>query len=922
MKPTNLIIILCACILSAVAVKAQPQDEKYSKVKIPITSPQVQKFAVDHLSLDHFDYEGNSLMAVLNSHELNILKNSGYQYEIVIDDVVKYTLELNKAAENNPQNNLANFSIPCNSVANLITTPVAFGTGGTLRLGAASGPGYFTYAAMTTLMQTLATNYPTLVTRFTIGNSAGGTPIYGVKISDNVAVDENEPEVLYTGLQHAREAISGTSLIFYMQYLAENYATNNDVKRLLDNRELFIIPCVNPDGYQFNYGGSSASYPTSGGGLWRKNRRNTGGGASNIGVDLNRNWGIDWGNCAGASTSCGSNVKTDETYYGPSVFSEPETQALRDFVYTRRFVVAIDQHCSGSYYSLPYGRPSLHPLMNTIDSAFYTRIPALMGTYNGYRAGNSPESVAYEVAGGVKDWLLLGDIGVGTKGKIYGMTGEAGGGAFWAPVAQISMLCKEMCYQYLQLALAAGDYYEINDKKDMAVTTATGRFSFELLRIGQAAGPVTVSLVPIENIQSVGSPVTTTIGTFYNKYTDSISYTLNWPVISPYRIKYAWKIEAGGTITYDTVTKYFNPVSLLYDDMEGLLSTNWTATSNVADNWAFTTAQKFAGTKSLTESPGGNYTTSTTRTITYKSTFDLNDALAAQLSFWAKYRAENFRDKLQVQVSTNGSVWTAICGSHTVAESNTTNGGTLGGLPALTGIQDQWTRQIYDLSGYIGSNTLYLRLQFTSDNDATSFAFERDEGFHIDNINVIKSVPLGVLPVKFINFYGKLLSDKTVQLDWEANVDAMHDHFEVERADANNSFSSIARVDGSLYRAFDHAPKPGSNLYRIKQVDKNGSISYSQVININTTSSGKSTITIYPNPVRDVLNLNITGNDAAKAIIITDASGRTILTQQIPTATGAANIKIDVSNLSSQLYFIKTVNSKNETTSIQKFLKL
>jgi hypothetical protein len=60
----------------------------------------------------------------------------------------------------------------------------------------------------------------------------------------------------------------------------------------------------------YNYSGASASYPTSGGGLWRKNRRNTGGGAGNIGVDLNRNYGIDWSNCSGASTSCGSSNKT------------------------------------------------------------------------------------------------------------------------------------------------------------------------------------------------------------------------------------------------------------------------------------------------------------------------------------------------------------------------------------------------------------------------------------------------------------------------------------------------------------------------------------------------------------------------------------------------------------------------------------
>lgn len=79
--------------------------------------------------------------------------------------------------------------------------------------------------------------------------------------------------------------------------------------------------------------------------------------------------------------------------------------------------------------------------------------------------------VAYEVAGGIKDWLLMGDIGSGTgpKGKIFGMTGEGGGGDFWAPVNQIIPLCRELCFQNLQLAFAAGDYYELEDKNDIAV---------------------------------------------------------------------------------------------------------------------------------------------------------------------------------------------------------------------------------------------------------------------------------------------------------------------------------------------------------------------------------------------------------------------------------------------------------------------
>ena len=589
-------------------------------------------------------------------------------------------------------------------------------------------------------MLALQTANPGLVTRFSIGNSDAGTPIYGVKISDNVGTDENEPEVLFTGLQHAREAISGTSLIFYMQYLIANYGnTDQKIKGLVDNRENYIIPCMNPDGYLYNY---SSPNPTTGGGLWRKNRRNTGGGASNIGVDLNRNYSVDWGNCAGASASCGSNVKTSDTYYGPNAFSEPETQALRDFVYARHFVNAIDQHCFGPYYSLPYGRPTLHPVLNHVDSSYYKFVPALMGLYNGHRAGNSPETVNYEVAGGIKDWLLLGDIGVGSgpKQKVYGMTGEAGGGDFWAPIAQIVQLCKENCFQNLQIAFAAGDYYDVNDRKDIAVNSLTGKFSFDIRRVGLGNGPVTISLIPILNIQSVGAPITTTLSTYYDTYIDSINYTLPVTVVCGKKIQYAWKVESGGIATYDTVTKYYNPVTLLSDDMEGTFSTNWTAAISPAgpSGWAFTTLAAFGGTKSMTESPTGNYTVSSTRTVTYNSTFNLSDATEAYLSFWVKHRSENFRDKLQVQVSTNGTTWIPICGTTTVTEDNTTNGGSLGGQPALTGIRDNWTRELFDLTGYKNNASVSLRFRFTSDNDASSFAFELDDGFYLDNVKVIK----------------------------------------------------------------------------------------------------------------------------------------------------------------------------------------
>src|SRR6185369_7961072 len=114
----------------------------------------------------------------------------------------------------------------------------------------------------------------------------------------------------------------------------------------VNSREIYIIPCVNVDGYVFN-----ESTDPAGGGMWRKNRRDNGDGT--FGVDLNRNYNIDWGNCnapvAGVAANCGSFTTSSDSYFGTGPFSEPETKALRDFTFERTFKLSIDQHSEGAY---------------------------------------------------------------------------------------------------------------------------------------------------------------------------------------------------------------------------------------------------------------------------------------------------------------------------------------------------------------------------------------------------------------------------------------------------------------------------------------------------------------------------------------------------------------------------------------------
>src|ERR1700712_5942155 len=91
MKKILAVLLYCFVIYS-LPCNAQ---EKYSKVKIPITSSAVKQFAFANLNIDHYNMNGNAMEVVLNSVELNRLKNSNYAFELLIDDVVAHTIEVN-----------------------------------------------------------------------------------------------------------------------------------------------------------------------------------------------------------------------------------------------------------------------------------------------------------------------------------------------------------------------------------------------------------------------------------------------------------------------------------------------------------------------------------------------------------------------------------------------------------------------------------------------------------------------------------------------------------------------------------------------------------------------------------------------------------------------------------------------------------
>jgi murein tripeptide amidase MpaA len=236
----------------------------------------------------------------------------------------------------------------------------------------------------------LEDSYPDLARLSIIGQSLEGRNIYALKISDNVHSDESEAEVIFIGCHHAREWISVEIPYLLAKYLVENYASDPQVQTLVNQSEIWIVPLLNPDGLEY----SIHFYR-----YWRKNRRDNRDGT--YGIDLNRNYGYQWG-----IDNIGSSPNTfSSTYRGPSAFSEPETQAIRDFFAQRNFSALISYHSFSQVILYPWGyTDQASPddlLLEQMATDMSTRIQAVNGNDYGFmQAGEG----FYLTNGDTTDW--------------------------------------------------------------------------------------------------------------------------------------------------------------------------------------------------------------------------------------------------------------------------------------------------------------------------------------------------------------------------------------------------------------------------------------------------------------------------------------------------------------------------------------
>jgi len=668
-------------------------QSQYSKVRISLEGIELGEIAALGIDLNEGILKKDAYFETdLSEHQISKLTSQGVATEIIIDDVADFYTQRALSEKN--------FSIVRDTDEEwMVPENWEYGSMG----------GYYTLDEVYAELDDMAEMYPDLVSPSEAISDDNVThnnrKLYWVKISDNPTVNEDEPEVLYTAVHHAREVISVQQTIFYMWYLLENYDTDEEIQRIVDHTELYFVPVINPDGYAYN-----ESTNPNGGGMWRKNRRNNGNGS--YGVDLNRNYGYFWGNDDEGS----SPYPQDETYRGPEAFSEPAIQNMRDFCNEHEFLIALNYHSYSNLLLSPWGYTSAPAPDNDILLAY----AELMTRENNYTYGPGSTTI-YPTNGGSDDWMYGEQE---TKNVIFSYTPEVGSSndGFWPTVSRIIPLCQQQMWQNLTAARMVNHYGVVKELSTIVTEEIENHAVFELTRLGLSdTETFTVSITALdEHIIEVGDPIAFDNLELLETVTDSISYMLNAGIENGTQFKYLISLDNGEFIVADTITRVYGTEVLVFlDDCE--TTDNWTS-----QKWNLTDEAFYSPENSMTDSPNQDYDDGENSTLTLDTTISLANVSIAFLRFRAKWNIEEAYDYVQVLAKEVGSTtWTPLHGNYSSYGNNYLDPDE----PVYDGEQNEWVQEEISLMEYANKD-ITIRFKFYSDQYVT------EDGYYFDDLTV------------------------------------------------------------------------------------------------------------------------------------------------------------------------------------------
>ncbi|MFM9995879.1 MAG: M14 family zinc carboxypeptidase [Phycisphaerales bacterium] len=539
------------------------------------------------------------------------------------------------------------------------------------------GPGFFddfhTYDEHRAFLQDLVNQYPNLASMIVVGQSLEGRDIFGIRITGPGST-ANRPAAFYNAAQHAREWATPPVIAYIAEQLLTNYATDCRIQQLVDSVEFHLVPFVNPDGYVYTW--------TPNNRLWRKNRKPPPAGSTCFGVDTNRNWGYQWGGQGASTDPC------SETYRGVAGFSEPETQAVRDYVSANpRFRSAMDFHSYSQLVMSPWAYTDALPPDHPTFAMLNTRMQqAIESTYGLVYAAGPIFTTIYPASGGAVDWFY------GAEG-VYAFTIEVrptGNPGFLLPPDQILPNAIENYNAILELAGFTGDalLFELpsgppatvppNTPTPVQVAISSGSGAYYTgsgrlhSRIG-GAGPFTLSpLTPLGGTVFQGTlpaaPCGSVIEYFFSAdtttfqtvvfpacadplQTSAVSATVAFTdefetAVAGWTIQNDASLTAGGWVRADPVgTTNAGAAAQPEDDHTAAPGVACYVTANGAVGGA-------AGSADVDGGP--------TRLLS--PTLDLAGADGAVVNYWYwLYSVNGTPDPMEIHVSNNnGSTWTAV----------------------------------------------------------------------------------------------------------------------------------------------------------------------------------------------------------------------------------------------------------------------
>jgi carboxypeptidase T len=602
------------------------QEVIYSKIAVFVSEPSVpQQLVALGMAIDHYEHnKNNTISFYATQDELQTLRDLNIEFSVEIEDYSVFYKEQSISDKKNLTNMVRN-----SAVAN------GFDLG--------SMGGFYTYDEIMGKLDEMKNDYPNLITAKTsIGTSIEGRDIWMAKISDNPNTNEDEPVAYFDALHHAREPLSMATTINFMFWLLENYETDEQVKFLVDHREIYFVPVVNPDGYEYN-----RETDPDGGGFWRKNRNPNDG--TCFGVDLNRNYSFAYAN----NNSCSSPDPCSGTYRGEGAFSEPETSAIRDFLAVIAPKTAFSTHSTSGSYLMPYGFDTSPP-----EFDIYSEWASIFLSENDYPYGVTFQMLGYTSCGTTRDYMH--------SEEIYGWTPEIDGAGFWPPQSTIFDLVGENVYPLFYNSWVAGAYVDVQSHKIIGDAMPGESFSLEVeaknIGVGASAENVTVMVEASLSGIAISAPL---------NYGAIESRTRTSNENEPFTISLDADFE---DIFFDLKISTFQdgvlndvleiPVFvgvkevLYFDDAESGAA-NWTATGS-GILWSEVSDDTYSGALCFGDSDGGNGMNNTLNFFELNLSFDLSGTISPILSFITKYSLEQ-GDFVDLQITVDeGNNWETL----------------------------------------------------------------------------------------------------------------------------------------------------------------------------------------------------------------------------------------------------------------------